>query len=152
MPARRSSFSVAGIGAVSMITGSSPASAIAATRARGAAPSRRDRLVGDQHRGGAVGDLARRSGREQPLVGERLRDRGELASARMPSSAANFSLVPSSSVTSTGTISRAKRPSRVARAALSWLASPKRSRSSRENPQRSAIISAPANWLNFAPG
>ena len=46
----------------------------------------------------------------------------------------------------------ATREGRFARTAFSWLVRPKRSRSSRENPQRSAIISAPANWLNFAPG
>ena len=146
---------MAGIGAVSMITGSSPASAIAAIRARGVMPSRARPASFATSTAAAPSVIWL----DVPAVSSPLSESGfnaaiaaRLASARMPSSAANFSLVPSSSVTSTGAISRANRPSRVARAAYSWLARPKRSRSSRAKPQRSAIISAPANWLNFAPG
>jgi hypothetical protein len=104
-----------------MITGSSPASAIAAIRARGAAPSRR--RPASLHKSTAAAPSV--IWLDVPAVSRPFSESGfnaaiaaRLASARIPSSAANFSLVPSSSTTSTGTISRANRPSRVARAAF----------------------------------
>ena len=58
-PLRCSAFAVAGIGAVSMMTGSSPASTAVWTRAIGVRPSSRGLLAGGhQQGGGAVGDLA----------------------------------------------------------------------------------------------
>ena len=56
--ASRATLLVAGIGPVSMITGSTPAMAKATKRALGLSPSSRGFVLAhDQQRGGAVGDL-----------------------------------------------------------------------------------------------
>ena len=90
-PARSSTLVVAGIGPVSIITGSTPASANVWKRARGVRPSCvRLLLAHDQHGGGAVGDLRRVAGGDHAAVGlERRLQLGELldvVSGRMPSS------------------------------------------------------------------
>ena len=65
-----SAFCVAGIGAVSMITGSAPARTAVCTRAIGVRPSSRGLLAGrDQQRGRAVGDLRGVAGGDHAALG-----------------------------------------------------------------------------------
>ncbi len=139
---------MAGMGPVSMVTGSTPARAKAWNRARGVRP-----------RALAFSSLMMRTAAapsvicdELPAVtlpsglkaGFRLARTSAVVSGRIPSSVAMTSLVaaPSSSLTASGRISRSKRPSAVARAASCWLRAPKASRSWRDRSHWSAIISA----------
>ena len=106
MPARSSTFDVAGIGPVSIITGSTPASANVWNRARGVSPSSlRLVLAHDERRGRAVGDL-RRVRRGDHAVGlERGLELRELLDARVGADALVARAIvsgPSSVVTSTG--------------------------------------------------
>jgi hypothetical protein len=61
-------FFVAGIGPVSMMTGSTPPSANAWKRARGRRPRSRAALLHHEHRRGAVGELARVAGGDDAVV------------------------------------------------------------------------------------
>ena len=77
-----------------------------------------------------------------------------VASKRMPSSTVCCSPIapPSPRRTSTGRISAAKRPARVASIARRWLSSAYASSWSFESPYFFASISAPVNWLNSTSG
>ena len=120
---------VAGIGPVSMVTGSTPARAKAWKRARGRRPSAlafSSLMMSTAEAPSVICD-------ELPAVtlppsglkaGFRLARASTVESGRMPSSAVSSSSVslPSSSWMATGTISFSNRPSAVARAARWWLA------------------------------
>ena len=141
-PAFFSTRCVAGIGPVSMMAGSTPASEVATIRARGGSP-----------RALARGSDMIRSAAAPSEIWEEFAavttpsDLNDGASAaifsrftgtRTPSSVSNT--LPSGSVS--GAISRVKRPSAMARPAFSWLRAENSSRSSRLSPHRSATISA----------
>ena len=141
-PAFFSTRSVAGIGPVSMIVGSTPARAVATTRARGRSPRARAR-ASDMMRSAAApseiwDELAAVTTPSGLKDGARAAIFSRLTGTRTPSSVANT--VPSGRVT--GTISRANRPSAMARPAFSWLAAENSSSSSRLRPHFSAISSA----------
>ena len=141
-PAFASSFLVAGIGAVSIIRGSSAARVNWTNRARGRSPS-----------AAAFSSLMMRIAAEPSVICDELpavtRPSGRNAgfslarvsideSGRMPSSF----VISSPSAPRTGWISRSNRPSAVARAARWWLSAAKASMSSRERPHFSAMSSA----------
>ena len=143
-PARCNAFCVAGIGAVSMSCGLSPARPKFTKRARGVRPSARhfSSLMIN------IADAPSVIWLELPAVtrppSSSLRNAGfsvcnfSYGESRMPSSV--VMRIPSES--STGKISRSKRPSAVARAAYACERAAKRSMSSRVIPHLSAIISA----------
>ena len=156
--ARSSTFEVAGIGPVSMVTGSTPARANEWNRARGVRPrlvARSSLMMSTAAAPSVICD-------ELPAVtlpssflkaGLSWASVSTVVSGRMPSSVSTMSPVslPSSSFSTTGTISRWKRPSAVARAARCWLVAPKRSRSSRDSPHLSAMSSAEMPWGTSPP-
>ena len=79
MPARANTFSVAGIGAVSIILGSAPASEKFTKRARGVRPSsRRLLLTHDQQRRSTISDLRRVAGGDPAAFFLRAEDRLQL--------------------------------------------------------------------------
>ena len=144
-PARSSACLVAGMGPVSIHTGSSPRTERCTTRARGVSP---------------CSATARSEATSSALAPSQIWD-ATAAVTRPPgasgSSPAIFdsdvsrghwsvsTTVPSGSVT--GSISPAKRPSAIAVRARSCETSANSSISSREMPHFSAIISAERNWL-----
>ena len=146
-----SALRVAGMGAVSMITGSSAASTAVCTRASGVRPSSR-----------ALSEVIISTAAAPSLICEALpawmtppslkaglspASFSGLVPRRRPSSAA--STWPSGS--STGAIWPASRPSSVAAASLACEALENSSSWSRDRPHFSAIISAPMPWLNVTP-
>ena len=127
--ARSSTVRVAGIGPVSIVTGSTPARANAWNRARGVRP----RLVARSSLMMSTAEAPSVICDELPAVifppsglkaGFSLASTSSELSGRMPSSAVNSSSVsaPASSRTGTGTISFSNRPSAVAWAASRWRA------------------------------
>jgi hypothetical protein len=90
-PARSRTLRVAGMGPVSMVTGSTPTTVKVWKRARGLRPSSGLLLAHDQRSGGAVGDLRGVAGRDLAVLGnERGLELGEglaVVSGAMPSSA-----------------------------------------------------------------
>ena len=142
---------MAGIGAVSMMTGSSAASTAVCTRATGVRPS-----------SAAFSLVVMSSAAAPSLICEllpawitpsglntvlSLARPSRVPPRRKPSSVSTT--VPSSSFT--GVICPAKRPSSVAAAAFAWEASEYSSSWARVWPQRSAIISAPIPWFGATP-
>jgi hypothetical protein len=124
----RAPWSVAGMGPVSMVIGSTPARAKAWKRARG----RRPRALAFSSLMISTAEAPSVICEELPAVtlppsglkaGLSLASVSTVLSGRMPSSVVNSSSVslPSSSRMATGTISFSKRPSAVARAARWWL-------------------------------
>ena len=142
--ARSRTLRVAGIGAVNMYRGSSPANEKFTKRARGVRPSARHfsslminsaaapSVICDEFP--AVTRPPSSSGRKAVFNFARL----SMVVSRKPSSL--VIMLPSASLM--GKISRSKRPSAVARAARDCDCTPKRSMSSRLMPHLSAIISA----------
>ena len=157
-PLRSRALAVAGIGPVSMRTGSTPASAKVWNRARGVRPS------------SAAFSADMISAADAPSVicellpavtlpsgtkaGFSLASVSMVVPGRMPSSRVTIS--PSSTLISpvslsliletTGMISLSKRPSAVALSASSWERTPKASRSSRLRSFSLAMISAETPW------
>ena len=142
---RSSSFLVAGIGPVSMITGSTPTVVWSRIRARGLRPysSAFSRVI--SRTAAAPSEIWL----ELPAVtlpsglnaGFRLASVSRLVSGRMPWSVTTVSSEPFI-LTCIGTISRSKRPSSVALCAFWWERSPSSSSSERGISHLSAIISA----------
>src|SRR5262245_38048481 len=141
---RSSTLGVTGMGAVSISTGSSAASANAWNRARGVSPS----LL-------AASSLATSTAAAPSVIWEEFpavttpsglnaglspASRSSVVSRRTPSSTTSRS--PPSSVAEMPTISRSNRPSSMARAARSCERRANASSSSRDRPHCSAIISA----------
>ena len=152
-PACLRTFSVAGIGPFSMVSGSTPTSVVATMRARGLRPSS-FAFSGDAS---STADAPSDTCDDEPAVwmppgmtGFRVASFSSELSRR-PSSllTTRFSPVslPSASSTGavTGTISRSKRFSAHALIAFCWLSRPKRSVSSRVMPYSLAMRSAPSN-------
>ena len=110
MPGPCSTFSVAGIGAVSMSRGSSPASANCTNRARGGGRAGGLLLAHDEQGGRAVGDLRAVAGRHLAVLLERRLEAGQLLERGLADA-----LVGRSSACprrrAPGRISRSKRPS-----------------------------------------
>ena len=148
MPARSSTLAVAGIGAVNIRRGSAPAREKFTKRARGVNPSwaARSSLMINSAEAPSVIWL------ELPAVTRPPSSSARNDGFRLPSDSIVVSRRPSSvpittpSAPSTGRISRSKRPSSVARRANSCERTPYRSRSSRDRPHLSAIISAEMPW------
>jgi hypothetical protein len=144
--ARSSTFSVAGMGPVSIVTGSTPARAKAWNRARGRSPSSLAFSSLMISRAAAPSLICE----ELPAVtfpsglkaGFRVASFSTLESGRTPSSRSK--MPPSAPVT--GMISFSKRPSSMARAARWCDCTAKASSSSRDRPHLSAISSAEMPW------
>ena len=145
MPLRSSSCCVAGIGPVSMITGSTPTVIASRMRARGVSPSSSAFSRAINSTAAAPSEICE----ELPAVTEppslkagfSAASASRLVSRRMPWSAAI--VCPSTRI---GMISRSKRPSSVARAASRCERKPSSSCSARVTSQRSAISSAERPW------
>ena len=141
MPLRSSSCAVAGIGPVSIITGSTPTVVWSTIRARGVTPSSLARSAVISSTAAAPSEICD----ELPAVtrpsglnaGLSPASASSVVSGRMPWSATYVS-----PLTENGTISRSKRPSSVARAASWCERSASSSSSCRGSSHLSAIISA----------
>ena len=125
-----------------MMVGSTPASAVATTRARGVSP-RAFARASDMIRSAAApseicDELAAVTTPSGLKDGASEAIFSRFTGTRTPSSVSKTE--PSGSVT--GTTSRLKRPSAMARPAFSWLRAENSSSSSRLSPHCSAIISA----------
>ena len=142
---------MAGIGAVSMMTGSSPAITVVWMRTSGVSPSSRAFSLVVTSSAAAPSEIwlalpalmtpsSLKGVFSEPSF-------SSVPPGRMPSSA--LTTVPSGVVT--GAISSSKAPSACALAAFSWEARENSSSWVREKPQRSAIISAPMPWLGATP-
>ena len=142
--ARSKTLRVAGIGAVNMYRGSSPANEKFTKRARGVRPRARhfsSLMINNAAAPSVICD-------ELPAVTRPPSSSGRNAVFNFPRLSMVVSRKPSSvvimlpSASLTGKISRSNRPSAVARAARDCDCTPKRSMSSRVIPHLSAIISA----------
>jgi hypothetical protein len=150
-PDRSSTLRVAGIGAVSMMTGSSPATTVVWMRTSGVRPSSRafSEVVTSSAADPSEIWLALPALITPPAWNGVLRPASfsSVPPGRMPSSA--LTTVPSGVVT--GTICSSNAPPDCALAARSCERSAYSSSWVREKPQRVAIISAPTPWLGATP-
>ena len=144
-----STLAVAGIGAVSIVTGSSPVTAPEWNRASGRRPSSAARSLVVMSRAAQPSEICELlpawmtpSSRKAGLSAASFSSE---VSRRMPSSA-----VSSPSGPLTGTSWPAKAPSSVAAAALRWDSSANSSSWVRDKPQRRAMSSAPRPWLKLS--
>nr|WP_247706889.1 hypothetical protein [Streptomyces liliiviolaceus] len=142
MPLRSSSLRVAGIGPVSMMTGSTPTVVWSRTRARGRRPWRSAASREASRTPAAPSQI----GEEVPAVIRPSFSRKTVLSAASPSAEVPgrmvWSLIRFSPSSSSGIISRSKRPAATASAASRCERTANSSISPREMSQRSAISSA----------
>ena len=142
-PARRRAFAVAGIGAVSMTTGSSPVTTAVRIRASGVSPCAAAQSADVIASAAAPSEICD----AEPAVTTPSARNGVFSSPSF--SSVESRRTPSSCLTeSTGTISASNAPASCAAAALAWLSSAYQSSCRRDRPHRAAIISAPTPWLN----
>jgi hypothetical protein len=149
-----SAAAVAGIGPVSIVTGSTPSTTEVWNRASGRRPSDGAISLVVISSAAAPSEICEEfaavctpSGRN---AGRTLATLSRVPPRRGPSSVLNSRVVPSSAVTSMGEICAVNRPSSIAAAARRCDSSPMSSARPRSIPHLSAICSAPRPWLNIS--